>query len=1030
VQNSTISGNATEASSSNGGGIYSDGNLILSHSTLSDNSTSGNDSSGGGLFHRDGVLLVENSTLSNNSTAGDESAGGGIFSENGNLTVRNSTLSSNSTAGTLSNGGGIFSSFSDLTVSHSTLSENATTGSLSAGGGIASFEGTLTTSNSLIAGNVATQSPGAEIATVRTTVNADANNLFGNNSKTNAVAFNNFIPGASDLTATSDGTRPIALANILEPLADNGGNTQTRALVPGSPAIDAGSNPDSLDFDQRGSGFDRVANGQADIGAFELQLVPTPISFLVVDTLVDENDGSVTDGDVSLREALAAIDVDGTITFAQDLSGGTIFLNGEQLTITHSLTLDGDLDDDGLPDITVNANQNSRVFNVEDGNDLPDQNITLNGLTITSGNVVAADGGGIRTLENLTVTNSVISGNSTAESNGNGGGIFSRGGTLAVTNSTISNNSTTGANSYGGGIFNILGISTVTDSLVSGNSTKGRRSQGGGIFTNTDLTVSNSMIQNNFTEGDFSKGGGIYSKAGNLTVSNSTISSNTTDGIFSDGGGIYSFDSLTVNNSTISGNVTYGDGSEGGGIDGRRVTVNSSTISDNVTHGVNSAGGGIVVGQSLAELTVSNSTIDGNVTYGDNSVGGGIASSGLLTVINSTISGNSTSGNNSRGGGIYSGGYLSASGNQLLINSTISGNSTAGLDSEGGGIFSYKTNLALNNSLVTGNIAANSAGAEIAILNTNINGNAHNLFGDSSKTNAAAFENFAPAASSITATSDGTNPTALSGILAPLADNGGPTQTHALMAGSPALDAGNNLNLPPDLTDQDGDGDTTEAISFDQRGEGFDRVIGGATDIGAFEGQPPPVTAPAFDITVDHGLLGLVNLTFTLRNQSSTTIEDIELQVVYSDDDIIGNSDDQTVGAYTLTDFLVGEQITDGLLVQLPRDLLNSRAQAEDLPGLGSDYVSSSADYIGLMTNIGELLNIDDFTYFPWDIDGSGQVTPSDAIYVINRLGQTTTPENALADFDGSGQITPTDAIAAINRLGYRINEEVIETII
>ncbi|NBD31953.1 MAG: hypothetical protein GVY17_03005, partial [Cyanobacteria bacterium] len=71
----------------------------------------------------------------------------------------------------------------------------------------------------------------------------------------------------------------------------------------------------------------------------------------------------------------------------------------------------------------------------------------------------------------------------------------------------------------------------------------------------------------------------------------------------------------------------------------------------------------------------------------------------------------------------------------------------------------------------------------------------------------------------------------------------------------------------------------------------------------------------------------------------------------------------------------------------------------------------------------------DDITYFPWDIDGSGQVTPSDAIFVINRLGQTANAENALADFDGSGEITPTDSIAAINRLGYSINSEVIETV-
>ena len=56
---------------------------------------------------------------------------------------------------------------------------------------------------------------------------------------------------------------------MLAPLQDNGGPTFTHALLAGSPAIDAGSNPDGLDFDQRGSGHPRVVGASADIGAFE-----------------------------------------------------------------------------------------------------------------------------------------------------------------------------------------------------------------------------------------------------------------------------------------------------------------------------------------------------------------------------------------------------------------------------------------------------------------------------------------------------------------------------------------------------------------------------------------------------------------------------------------------------------------------------------------------------------------------------------------------------------------------------------------
>ena len=124
---------------------------------------------------------------------------------------------------------------------------------------------------------------------------------------------------------------------------------------------------------------------------------------------------------------------------------------------------------------------------------------------------------------------------------------------------------------------------------------------------------------------------------------------------------------------------------------------------------------------------------------------------------------------------------------------------------------------------------------------------------------------------------------------------------------------------------------------------------------------------------------------------------------------------------------LTGESVSENLSVQLPTDILNNRALADDAPNLGADYVSNNADYVGIRISDGDVLAIDDITYFPWDIDGNGLVTPTDSIFVINRLGQSVNSENALADLDGNGLITPTDAIAAINRLGYSINSNVFE---
>jgi Ca2+-binding RTX toxin-like protein len=189
------------------------------------------------------------------------------------------------------------------------------------------------------------------------------------------------------------------------------------------------------------------------------------------------------------------------------------------------------------------------------------------------------------------------------------------------------------------------------------------------------------------------------------------------------------------------------------------------------------------------------------------------------------------------------------------------------------------------------------------------------------------------------------------------------------------------------------------------------------------------IFATDFNVVNKHIQLGITEFAFALENRGSSPLTDLEIQVIYSDDGIIGNSDDLTVVSQNIPDILIGSNPTKSLTVQLPIDLLNSRAQADDAPNLGANYVSNNVDYIGLTINGGEVLAIDAITYFPWDIDANGKVTPSDAIFVINRLGQTTTSENALADFDGSGQITPSDAIEVINRLGYSINPTVIETL-
>lgn len=428
-------------------------------------------------------------------------------------------------------------------------------------------------------------------------------------------------------------------------------------------------------------------------------------------TVVNAND----DGIGSLRQAILSANAaagSDTITFDPSLAGESILLSSGQLTVTDDLIFDGDIDNNGTADITLDNGTDgppSKILVIDNGNETADLTVTVDGLIVTGG-AGEFGGAGIESRENLTVINSTIVGN---------------GGT---------------------GLFSDIGDLTVTGSTITSNTAVDPEAQGGGIYSGSgSLTVIGSTISSNIVLGDSARGGGIYNDGGELTVRDSTINNNETLGSSEAGGGIYNR--------------------------GDRLTVIGSTLTQNSTNGL---GGGI------------------------------FHTSGLLTVRSSTISDNAAAGS---GGGIF------------LAEALLPGQAVA---------------LTLTNSLIAGNTAG-SDGNEVAGIGFNIAADSSNLLGDSSQTNAEAFSGYSPSPTDITATSDGTNPTALANILDPLADNGGPTQTQALALGSPAVDAGDNSLLPLDRTDQDGDGNLDEVIPFDQRGSGFERVLAAAIDIGAVE---------------------------------------------------------------------------------------------------------------------------------------------------------------------------------------------------
>ena len=240
---------------------------------------------------------------------------------------------------------------------------------------------------------------------------------------------------------------------------------------------------------------------------------------------------------------------------------------------------------------------------------------------------------------------------------------------------------------------------------------------------------------------------------------------------------------------------------------------------------VNGDGGGIA---SAGTLTLLRDTIANNEAIAaGNNAGGGVDSTGILAVTQSTISGNRA----------YNGGGINFSGTATIADSTIAGNRAGGLGSngDGGGISgSAGSSLALTGSTVADNHAFNGAGSgggidvPAATLKSSIvaNNRAHETSGSASYV-----DNCSHAATSngrnlsdghdcgLTATGDLQD---VDPRLGPLQDNGGPTDTEALLAGSPAIDAGDTCG------------------TLDQRGT--TRPRGASCDIGPYEFAPPIVT--------------------------------------------------------------------------------------------------------------------------------------------------------------------------------------------
>ena len=831
----------------------------------------------------------------------------------GTIEIRQSTISGNGNGNdSISSypyGGGILingSSITTATISNSTISNNTGSGVNYPASSSNTPSSEFVITSSIVAGN---RAKGNSDTVENQDLAGDGVFTSGGNNLIGVGGDTSFVDGVNgDIVGTAENPIDPLLGN----LQDNGGATPTQALLSDSPAIDAGSNPLGLETDQRGEGFERVVNGSADIGAFELQNIDTLVGIsattpvaaeggnngvftisrgeqtageLVVNLLIEPNstaseedynfvgnnldivnnrvtltipDGasstnliieSIDDtfaeddetivlkvaatseygvngnnsratvtiaqndintdtvvtntndsGTGSLREAIANVNIlEGTqtITFASSLQGETITLTSGELAITDSVNIEG-LEDRG---ITISGSNNSGIFNINDGNDNNQIDVNISSVVVTEGKIDLEDvpiysnpfGGGIVSSENLTITNSTITGNA-------GDGIGIEDGSLTVNNSSIENNSYTGIKSLSG---NLKVINSNITGSRTGISSYGNSSD---YYSSEDVTSTLLLEQSTISGNNY----GIRN-SGSMTINDSTITGNQGTGIEN---AVNS--DLEINKTNISQNSANFDG---GGIDNNgSVVISDSTISQN---SANFDGGGI---NNTNSLEIVNSVVSNNTAYGR--YGGGIQNQGVVTITNSTISGNSADVGGAISNNIYNRYYYEENRASLTIfNSTITGNSA----SQGSGIYNgiyvdsygnYNGETYTSEAIITSTIIAGNegglGGAE-ALRGRDVAGgseftsNGNNLIGNGD--GASGFSDGVNG--DIVGTSD--NP--IDPLLGTLQDNGGSTPTQALLTGSPAIDAGSN---PLDL-------------ETDQRGEGFARVRGSQTDIGAFE---------------------------------------------------------------------------------------------------------------------------------------------------------------------------------------------------
>jgi hypothetical protein len=584
-----------------------------------------------------------------------------------------------------------------------------------------------------------------------------------------------------------------------------------------------------------------IIAANTDVGAdpVVINLQPATTYNLTLTNATQEN--AAATGDLDITTSLHTVTIAGggssTIIDAAGLNGGSsrdrafhITGSGVAVILQDLAIQNGQAADDGTSGVSTNPT--AQNTNRAGGG------VLNNGGSLTLDNVI------VQSCQAVGKGDSVINAHTTLDAFGGGLASLAATGNVIITDSTLTANSAVGGN---GGNF---------------NNGAGSNAQGGSIyFAGGTLNINGSRIdtssanggnggnqdQNGQTNGGFgglAQGGGLWVGGGTVTINNTTFESTIADGGNSgnggnganpagsaDGGGLYSLGNVTLTNSTFhlasasggDGGDAFGStclgghqagdggGARGGAIfaDGGTMIINTATFANNSAGGGNGGDGG---------------QTDGGLNCGNHGAGG-LAYGGAITNNNAAtinLKHGTLSLNNAQAGntGVNQGGANKPA--RLVAEGT------------GGGIRVGPASVTLENTIIAGNTAANGLGDTTGAPTPgpNVDGavtsNGHNLLG------------IATDATGFTGSGDqtGANP-----MLSPLADNGGPTHTMALLTGSPAIDAGVPAGA---LFDQRG-----RSRTFDDPGVANAPTSDG-TDIGAFELQPLCSLSCPTDVSVSN----------------------------------------------------------------------------------------------------------------------------------------------------------------------------------